>query len=74
MDLTDQPADLAAAVTALGLGAPRPVVAVVGGAAGLDDAPVDSLEAVFAGPVAAVIRRFGAIGRASCRERVLVTV
>jgi len=59
--LSDERPDLVAAVTALGLGTGRPVVAVVGGAAGLDDAPVDSLEAVFAGPVAAVIRRFGAI-------------
>jgi hypothetical protein len=37
------------------------VVAVVGGAAGLDRAPVHDLEALFADPVARLIRRFGAI-------------
>jgi TRPM family ion channel len=61
VDLTDRPAGLAAAVAALGLGAPRPVVAVVGGAAGLDRAPVHDLEALLADPVARLIRRFGAI-------------
>jgi len=61
VDLTDRPIDLAAAVAALGLGAPRPVVAVVGGAAGLDRAPVHDLEALVADPVARLIRRFGAI-------------
>jgi SLOG in TRPM, prokaryote len=43
----DQPSELPAALTALGLQAPRPVVVLVGGAGGLDPADLDRLRPLF---------------------------
>lgn len=55
------PADLARAVGALGVGGPRPAVAVVGGAGGLDEARMAGLAALFTDTIAAVIRERGAV-------------
>jgi hypothetical protein len=55
------PDDLSRAVGALRLPGPCPVVAVIGGAAGLDGELLDRLGAVFAGTIAPAIRGHGAI-------------
>jgi hypothetical protein len=55
------PADLPRAVEVLGLGGPRPVVAVVGGAGGLDEPAMAGLVSLFTGVIAAVIRELGAV-------------
>ncbi|GIE99375.1 hypothetical protein [Paractinoplanes rishiriensis] len=55
------PADLPGAVAALGLGAPLPVVAVVGGAAGIDEQTMDELFTLFTDVIAPVIRERGAV-------------
>jgi hypothetical protein len=54
--------ELPAAIDVLGLHPPRPTVVVVGGAAGLDKAPIDGLPAVFATGIAPVMGRCGAVG------------
>lgn len=49
--------DVLAALTALGLRSPRPVIVLVGGAGGLDDRDADRLRALFAdGLVSAAVR------------------
>ena len=54
--------ELPAAMEALGLYPPRPTVVVVGGAAGLNEARIHGLPAVFATGIAAVMGRCGAVG------------
>ncbi|HZD02343.1 MAG TPA: hypothetical protein VFA46_19780 [Actinomycetes bacterium] len=54
-------ADLAAALLALGLGAPRPALVLVGGAGGLDSAELDRLYPVMARGIAPVARQRGAV-------------
>lgn len=55
-------ADLPRAVEALGLaGRPQPVVAVVGGAGGLDESGIAALTSLFTGAIAPVIRERGAV-------------
>jgi hypothetical protein len=55
------PADLERAVGALGVGGPRPAVAVVGGAGGLDETRMAELASLFTGTIAVVIRERGAV-------------
>jgi len=55
------PDDVPRAVGALRLPGPCPVVAVIGGAAGLDAGQADRIGAVFAGTIAPAIRAHGAI-------------
>jgi hypothetical protein len=57
----DQPGELAAALAALGLSSPRPVVVVVGGAGGLGPADLDRLRPVFESGLIPVITRLGAV-------------
>jgi len=54
--------ELPGALTALGLGAPRPTLVVVGGAAGLEEARVEGLRPVFATGIASVMHSCGAVG------------
>jgi hypothetical protein len=54
--------ELRAALDALGLNPPRPTLAVVGGAAGLEEARVDGLRPVFAVGIVPVIQKYGAVG------------
>jgi hypothetical protein len=54
--------ELPAAVGALGLHPPRPTVVVVGGAAGLEEARMDWLRAVFAAGIAPVMEKYRAVG------------
>jgi hypothetical protein len=54
-------ADLRRSVDELGLGAPLPVVAVVGGAGGIDEQTMDELSTVFTDVIVPVIRERGAV-------------
>jgi hypothetical protein len=54
------PDDVGRAVSALGLGGPRPVLTVVGGAAGLDPVDRDRLGSLFSEVIAPAIARHGA--------------
>jgi hypothetical protein len=56
----DQPSELPAALAALGLQAPRPVVVLVGGAGGLDWADLDRLRPLFESGLLPVVTRLGA--------------
>lgn len=56
----NQPRELSAALAALGLQAPRPVVVIVGGAGGLDAADLDHLRALFESGLVPVMTRLGA--------------
>jgi hypothetical protein len=55
-----QPSELPAALTALGLQAPRPVVVLVGGAGGLDRADLDRLRPLFGTGLVPVVTRLRA--------------
>jgi hypothetical protein len=57
----DKPDELPAALAALGLHPPRPVVVVVGGAGGLDPAHLDRLRPLFESGLVPVITRLGAV-------------
>jgi hypothetical protein len=57
----DDPAALPAAVSALGLDPPRPAVALVGGAGGLDKSGVDVLRATFLSGIVPVLQRYNAV-------------
>ncbi len=54
--------ELRAALAVLGLRSPRPTVVVVGGAAGLEEARIDSLRPLFAVGIAPVMEEHGAVG------------
>jgi hypothetical protein len=54
--------ELKTALDVLGLHPPRPTVVVVGGAAGLEEAQMDSLRAVFAVGIVPVIEKYSAVG------------
>lgn len=54
--------DLAAALSALGLPPPRPVVVVVGGAGGLRGSELDRLRPLFSSGLVPVLERLGAAG------------
>jgi SLOG in TRPM, prokaryote len=54
--------ELPAAMEALGLHPPRPIVVVVGGAASLEEARMDGLRPVFATGITPVMQRYGAVG------------
>jgi hypothetical protein len=54
------PDDVDRAVSGLGLGGPRPVLTLVGGAAGLDDATRDRLTDLFTEVIVPVVERTGA--------------
>lgn len=56
----DQPCEVPAALAALGLEEPRPVVVMVGGAGGLDPADMDRLRALFESGLVPVMTRLGA--------------
>ena len=55
------PGDVARAVSALGLGGPRPVLTVVGGAGGLDDELHDRLVTLFCEVIAPAVARHGGV-------------
>jgi SLOG in TRPM, prokaryote len=57
-----EPTDLPAALDALGLRPARPIVVVVGGAAGLEDALIDGLRPVFAVGIVPVLQQYRAVG------------
>jgi hypothetical protein len=56
----DQPSELPAALAALGLQAPRPVLVLVGGAGGLDRADLDRLRPLFGAGLIPAVTRLGA--------------
>lgn len=56
----DQPREVPAALAALGLEEPRPVVVIVGGAGGLDPADLDRLRPLFESGLVPVMARLGA--------------
>jgi hypothetical protein len=57
-----QTTELPTAMAMLGLRQPRPTVVVVGGAAGLEGARIDTLDAVFRAGIAPVMQSCGAVG------------
>lgn len=56
----DDHAVLPAAVSALGLDPPRPTVAIVGGAGGLDETAIDNLRSIFLSGIVPVLQRYSA--------------
>lgn len=56
IEITD-PADIAPGVAALGLGAPRPTLVIVGGAGGLDEVDLSRLSPLFVNGIAPVVER-----------------
>ncbi len=57
----DDPAALPAALSTLGLNPPRPTVAIVGGAGGLDETGLDDLRAIFVSGITPVLQQHNAV-------------
>ena len=57
-----EPNELNTALAALGLHPPRPMVVVVGGAGGFDEADMDRIRALFASGIVPVMMKYGAVG------------